>query len=181
MPDPIIVVPYREEWELEFHTVGQRIRDSLGDLAIRIDHIGSTSIRGLDAKPIVDIQVTVEALEPIHAYKEAFEGIGYIHRADNPDKTKRYFREKPDSPRTHIHVREQGSWSSLFPILFRDYMRSHPDDCRSYAELKYQLMDKYRHERETYVEAKEPMIWEIMRKASHWSQTTGWKPQPSDR
>lgn len=80
MPDPIIVVPYREEWKLEFDAVGQRIRDSLGDLAIRIDHIGSTSIRGLDAKPIVDIQVTVEALEPFHAYKEAFEGIGYIHR-----------------------------------------------------------------------------------------------------
>lgn len=181
MPDPIIVVPYREEWKLEFATIGQRIRESLGDLAIRIDHIGSTAISGLDAKPIIDIQVTVEAFEPIDSYKEAFKQIGYIHKADNLDKTKRYFREKPGDQRTHIHVREHGSWSSLFPLLFRDYLRCHLDDCRSYAELKFQLMDKYRHEREAYVASKEPMIWEIMQRANHWSQAIGWKPEASDR
>lgn len=180
MPEPIIVVPYRDEWKSAFEWIGPKIRASLGESAIRIDHIGSTSIQGLDAKPIIDIQVTVKTLEPIELYKESFDRIGFYHKIENSDRTKRYFREKPGGQRTHIHVREQGSWSSLFPLLFRDYLRCHQDECQGYAELKYQLMDKYKFERERYVKAKEPLIWEIMRRASRWSQETGWKPDASD-
>lgn len=180
MSDPIIVLPYNNEWKAEFLKIGKLIRDSLGEKAIRIDHIGSTSIEGLDAKPIIDIQVTVHSLEPIEIYKEQFEKIGYHHKVDNPDKTKRYFRELPGKRRTHIHVREAGSWSSVFPLLFRDYMRCHPDDCKKYAELKYHLMSLYKNERDMYVEEKEPLIWEIMRKASRWSQEIGWRPAISD-
>jgi GrpB-like predicted nucleotidyltransferase (UPF0157 family) len=181
MSEPIIVVPYRNEWKMEFLEVGHLIRKSLGEIAIRIDHIGSTSIEGLDAKPIIDIQVTVKSLEPIEIYKERFELIGYYHKVENPDKTKRYFRELPGNRRTHIHVRERGSWSSIFPLLFRDYMRCHPDDCRKYAELKYKLMYLYKDERDKYVDEKESLIWEIMRRASKWSQEIGWKPVLSDK
>jgi GrpB-like predicted nucleotidyltransferase (UPF0157 family) len=180
MSEPIIVLPYNQEWKFEFIKVGHLIRDSLGEIAIRIDHIGSTSIEGLDAKPIIDIQVSVKSLEPLQIYKEQFERIGYNHKFENPDKTKRYFREMPGNRRTHIHVREIGSWSSIFPLLFRDYMRCHPDDCRIYAELKYKLMNLYGNERDKYVEEKEPFIWEIMRRASRWSQEFGWKPAISD-
>ncbi|NOV02119.1 GrpB family protein [Paenibacillus planticolens] len=180
MPEPIIVVAYREEWKEEFASIAQKIRGALGEIALRIDHIGSTSIQGLDAKPIIDIQVSLESLEPIEKYKDSFEEIGYYHKAENRDKTKRYFREKPGSQRTHIHVREHGSWSSLFPLLFRDYLRCHQEECQRYVEFKYECMAMYRNERERYVEAKEPLIWEIMRSASRWSQETGWKPGASD-
>jgi GrpB-like predicted nucleotidyltransferase (UPF0157 family) len=96
----------------------------------------------------------------------------------DPDLTKRYFRELPGNRRTHIHVREDGSWSQQFALLFRDYLRCHPNDSDEYGKVKVQLANKYRNEREKYVDAKEPIM--IMNKASKWSQQTGWKPGKTD-
>lgn len=180
MSDPIIVVPYDSSWKEEFKSIGLEIRQALGELAIRIDHIGSTSIEGLDAKPIIDIQISIRSFEPIKIYKTKLENIGYVYRYDNPDLTKRYFREKPGRKRIHIHIREFGSWSEQCSLLFRDYLRTNKDDCRKYAVVKYDLMKQYRNERDRYVEGKEPIIWEIMSRASKWSQVTGWKPGKTD-
>lgn len=180
MSEPIVVVSYNEDWIREFIQIGGLIRNALGTTAIRIDHIGSTSIRGLAAKPIIDIQVSVKSLESIELYRPFLQQIGFIHRAENPDQTKRYFRETPGSRRTHLHVRAHGSWAEQFALLFRDYLREHPIDCEQYADTKVNLMELYRDEREKYVEAKEPVIWEIMRRASKWSQATGWKPKETD-
>lgn len=149
-------------------------------MAIRIDHIGSTSIEGLDAKPIIDIQISVQSLEPVELYKNKLEAIGYVYRPNNPDLTKRYFRESPGCKRTHIHVREHGSWAEQFALLFRDYLRASVEDRKRYAEEKIRLMELYRNERQLYVENKEPIIWEIMKRASKWSQQTGWKPGKTD-
>lgn len=83
-------------------------------------------------------------------------------------------------PRTHIHVRREGSWSQQFALLFRDYLRSHPEDCAAYAECKIRLAEQYRDDRHGYVEAKRPFIWSIMQKADSWSQTVGWTPDERD-
>lgn len=181
MAEPIIVVPYDEKWKNEFIRTGSLLRQVLGDIAIRIDHIGSTSIVGLAAKPIVDIQVSVKNLEPMN-YKPLIESVGYIHRTDNLDKTKRYFRESEGMKRTHIHVREIGSWSEQFALLFRDFLREHKEYCNEYVEAKYSLMKLYKHayERHQYVEGKNPIIWKIMNEASQWSQRVGWKPGETD-
>lgn len=179
MSDPIIVVPYDKSWKDEFQMIGGQIRQAMGEIAARIDHIGSTSVPGLDAKPVIDIQISVTSLEPMD-YKAGLEELGYIYRADNPDLTKRYFRESGSMRRTHIHVREAGSWPEQFALLFRDYLRAHPDACKRYADLKYQLMEQHQYERERYVEEKEPVIWEITRMAHLWSQQSGWKPGETD-
>ncbi|MCC2685854.1 MAG: hypothetical protein K0R75_2753 [Paenibacillaceae bacterium] len=113
-------------------------------------------------------------------YKGGLEQIGFLHRADNPDLTKRYFRESAGNRRVHIHVRELGSWSEQYALLFRDYLRSHPEDSVQYANEKYRLMERYQDEREKYVDGKSPIIWTIMEKASQWSQETGWKPGNTD-
>ncbi|UNK16893.1 GrpB family protein [Paenibacillus sp. N3/727] len=179
MSDPVIVVPYDKTWKDEFQMIGGQIRQALGEIAVRIDHIGSTSVTGLDAKPVIDIQISVDSLEPMD-YRLGLEALGYIYRADNPDLTKRYFRESGSMRRTHIHVRESGSWPEQFALLFRDYLREHLADCKRYADVKYQLAEKYQYERERYVEEKEPVIWEIARKAHSWSQQVGWKPGKTD-
>jgi len=179
MTEPIIVVPYDPNWKREFEDIGIRVRKALGDIAIRIDHIGSTSVVGLDAKPVIDIQISVSALEPM-TYKPLLANIGYFHRIDNPDKTKRYFREDHGQRRTHIHVRELGSWAEQFALLFRDYLREHPAACSEYAKVKYELMERFRNQREAYVDQKNPIIWKIMRMASQWSQEMGWKPGKTD-
>jgi GrpB-like predicted nucleotidyltransferase (UPF0157 family) len=96
-------------------------------VALRIDHIGSTAVPGLAAKPIVDIQISVPAFEPLDAFRVPLVQLGYVFRADNQERTKRYFREPPGDRRTHIHVRRAGSFSEQLALLFRDFMRTHPE------------------------------------------------------
>jgi GrpB-like predicted nucleotidyltransferase (UPF0157 family) len=152
--EPIQVIPYLKIWQEEFNLIGGVIRKTLGDTAIRIDHIGSTGVEGLDSKPIIDVQISVKSLEPM-IYKPMLESTGYLHRSENPDKTKRYFRESNGIRRTHIHVRENGSWSEQFALLFRDYLRTDASDRIKYAEVKYHLANLYRHNRSLYVEGKD--------------------------
>jgi GrpB-like predicted nucleotidyltransferase (UPF0157 family) len=176
---PIIVVPYNPAWPLRCAELAAPLRRALGDVALRIDHIGSTSIPGLAAKPIVDIQISVASFDPLDAYRLPLENLGYVWRADNDDRTKRYFRERPGTARTHIHVRKWGSWSEQFALLFRDYLRLHPAAAGRYARLKQDLAERYRDDRHGYTEAKTPFIWATMLEASAWSQVVGWEPGPS--
>ena len=176
----IIIVPYAAVWPEHFQELERGIRTALGDIALRIDHIGSPSVPGLAAKPIIDLQVSVASFEPFDSLREPMERIGYIWRADNPDLTKRYFRESCGSPRTHVHVRLQGSWSEQFALLFRDSLRAHPEVAERYAAIKRELARRHRDDRHGYTEAKEPFIWRTMREASTWSQEVGWEPGPSD-
>jgi GrpB-like predicted nucleotidyltransferase (UPF0157 family) len=156
------------------------MRRALGDVACRIDHIGSTSVPGLDAKPIIDIQISVSSFEPLTAYRNPLESLGYAFRSENAERTKRYFRESPGTPRTHIHVRQAGSWAEQFALLFRDYLRAHPEAAREYAALKHRLAAQFTEDRHGYTDAKTPFTWALMQNADRWSQKTGWHPGPSD-
>ena len=180
MADKVVIVPYDAEWPERFSKLGAALREVLGETALRIDHIGATSIPGLDAKPIIDIQISVASFEPLDAYRIPIESLGYVFRPNNPDLTKRYFRESPGERRTHIHMRRSGSWTEQFALLFRDYMRTHEEDAKRYAELKYRLAEKYQEDRRSYTDAKAPFIWEIMAKADKWNQAIEWEPGPSD-
>ena len=115
-------------------------------------------------------------LEPMNRYRVVLESFGFVWRADNPDLTKRYFRENPGNQRTHIHVRQSGSWGEQFALLFRDYMRSHREDAAVYASLKYRLAEEHRHDRKAYVDATAPYVWLVMQRATNWSKATGWHP-----
>jgi len=178
----IVVVEYDPAWPSSFREVGERLRASLGDVALRIDHIGSTAVEGLDAKPIVDIQVSVASFEPLARYQGPIEQCGFVHRAGNTERTKRYFRERPGDRRTHIHVRRAGSFSEQFALLFREFLRAHPDRAEEYAALKHELAARYclPHERQLYVEAKVPFVWETIHLADDWAQAIGWEPPPTD-
>jgi GrpB-like predicted nucleotidyltransferase (UPF0157 family) len=178
--DPIVIVPYNPEWPVLFGALGASLRGALGDVALRIDHVGSTSVPGLAAKPVIDVQISVACFEPLDAYRLPLARLGFVFRPDNPDLSKRYFREPPGSRRTHIHVHQAGSWAEQMALLFRDYLRAHPDDAQRYAALKAQLAERYWDDREGYTEAKGPFIWEILARADHWGQETGWEPGAPD-
>jgi GrpB-like predicted nucleotidyltransferase (UPF0157 family) len=179
LPEPVIITPYDPGWPAHFARLGASLRQALGEIALRIDHIGSTAVPGLAAKPIVDIQISVAAFDPVDAFRVPLEGLGYRFRPENPDLTKRYFREPAGEPRTHIHVREMGSWSEQLALLFRDYLRSHPEDAAEYAALKYRLAAAHDRDRHGYIEAKGPFIWRIVARAHVYSMQVGWRPGPS--
>jgi GrpB-like predicted nucleotidyltransferase (UPF0157 family) len=180
--DPVRIVPYDPAWPHLFARLGGDLRAALGSVAVRIDHIGSTAVPGLVAKPVIDIQISVAAFEPLAAYRLPLERLGYVFRADNTERTKRYFREAPGARRTHIHVRQAGSFGEQFALLFRDFLRTHPEVAAQYGELKTMLAHQYPgvEERHAYTEAKDPFIWTVMAQADRWAQQTCWMPGPSD-
>jgi GrpB-like predicted nucleotidyltransferase (UPF0157 family) len=176
----ILIVAYDPAWPRRFADLGAMLRRALGDVAVRIDHIGSTAVPGLAAKPIIDVQISVVAFEPLTAFKTPLEQLGFVHRATNPELTKRYFREPLGQRRTHIHVRRVGSFSEQFALLFRDYLRRHPAAAADYAATKRRLAAQHPHDRAAYATAKCPCIWELIRRADEWAQQTGWVPGASD-
>ncbi|WP_339166837.1 GrpB family protein [Paenibacillus sp. FSL R5-0341] len=180
MEDQWRIAKYDPAWPVLFLETSSKLREALGEKAVRIDHVGSTSIAGIDAKPIIDIQISVSQYENLLDYKREIETVGFVFRAENPDKSKRYFREEPGSRRIHIHVRQAGSFSEQMTLLFRDYLREHPEGCLKYAEEKHRLMSLYKDQRPKYVEGKGPMVWSILQRAHRWSQDIGWQPAKSD-
>jgi GrpB-like predicted nucleotidyltransferase (UPF0157 family) len=134
----------------------------------------------LAAKPIIDVQVSVRILDPVAPFRDPLEKLGFVFRDRNADLTKRYFRESPGERRTQLHVRQAGSWAEQFALLFRDYMRAHPDDATAYAEQKRLLADRYTTDRRGYTEAKADFLWPVMRKADAWGQAVGRVLGPSD-
>jgi GrpB-like predicted nucleotidyltransferase (UPF0157 family) len=174
------IVDHDLGWAAAFVDLGAVLREALGDVAVRIDHIGSTAVPGLAAKPVIDLQISVRSLDPVDDFRGPLQGLGYVYRADNPERTKRYFREPPGHRRTHLHVRRLGSFSQQFPLLFRDYLRSHPPSAAAYAAVKRRCAEQFRHDRRGYVEAKDAFVWEVIRRADGWAQRVGWTPGPSD-
>jgi GrpB-like predicted nucleotidyltransferase (UPF0157 family) len=175
-----LVPDYDPAWQFEFAELGTALRQALGESALRIDHIGSTAVPGLAAKPIVDVQISVPSLEPVDGYRAAIESCGFAWQADNPELTKRYFREVPPRPRTHLHVRRSGSFGEQVALLFRDYLRAHRERAAAYAAVKRSVAPLLLTDRSAYVDAKSPFIWEVIREADEWAQQTGWQPGPSD-
>jgi GrpB-like predicted nucleotidyltransferase (UPF0157 family) len=181
----ILVQPYADRWPGQFRELAAPIRAILGDRALRIDHIGSTAVPGLAAKPVIDVQVTVAQLrdaEPlVGAGFEEKLGFG-DHRppgADGPetDWQKRFFN--PPSGRANVHVRVDGRPNQRYALLFRDYLRAHREAAKAYEELKRGLA-RHLTDRETYAVVKDPACDLVAIAAEAWAAATRWSPGPSD-
>ncbi len=184
------IIPYQDRWPVEFQAIAARLRRALGELTLRIDHIGSTSVPGLAAKDVIDIQITVAALaEPV---RSAMATAGYIlregpyrdHRPPNAagpdtDWDKWLFASPAGQRHTHTHMRVLGRANQRYPLLFRDYLRAHPATAAAYAELKRRLAQHLADPR-MYPEVKDPAVDLIYLAAEDWAALTGWQPGPSD-
>jgi GrpB-like predicted nucleotidyltransferase (UPF0157 family) len=185
-----LIIDYQERWEKEFLAIAKELRSALGNLALRIDHIGSTSVSGLAAKDVIDIQITTQELSD--DLRKAIVKLGYIHRPKitsdhcpataNPAKKewqKWFFREAEGTRRVHIHVRLTGRLNQRYPLLFRDYLRAHPAMADSYAELKRRLAT-HLADPATYPDVKDPAVDLIYFPAEEWAKATGWQQGQSD-
>jgi GrpB-like predicted nucleotidyltransferase (UPF0157 family) len=186
------IVAACSSWPDEFRRIAEELRACLDGLALRIDHIGSTSVAGLSAKDVIDVQVTVAALD-LDRLAPAFERAGCLHRADQPgfdhrppgaqgpseDWAKLYFEPRPGKRAAHMHVRVQGRPNQRYALLFRDYLREHPAAADAYAELKRRLA-ALEIDRGVYADVKDPACDLIMAAAEEWSALSGWRVGPSD-
>jgi GrpB-like predicted nucleotidyltransferase (UPF0157 family) len=183
----IEIAPYSASWPKEFQRLARTIRRALGDRALRIDHIGSTAVPGLDAKDRIDIQVTVANLDDANALGAAGFGELAVHRdhrppgADGPDEdwSKRLFNTPGSEKQANVHVRAEGRANQRYPLLFRDYLRTHPAAAAAYAELKRRLAAELRNVG-VYADVKDPACDLITVAAEDWAAATGWVPGPSD-
>jgi GrpB-like predicted nucleotidyltransferase (UPF0157 family) len=131
---------YDPRWPLEFEAERDRIAETLGPIACRIDHSGSTAVPGLDAKPIIDIQVSVRQLQPIRCYSEPLATLGYVHVPHFDDAFCPFFHRPREWPHTHhLHVVESGGQEERRTLAFRDFLREHGDVVTEYVTLKKQL------------------------------------------
>ena len=159
------VAPYDPAWPLEFAAEADRIASACRDLPVRVEHVGSTAIPGLSAKPIIDILIGVPPRATREAYIAAIRGLGYEHRGAFGIPGRNYFVR--GSPRTHhIHL---VNWSSALwrdHLLFRDWLRANESVATEYAVLKRELYAMYAENRERYTESKGPFIKAVLRQAS---------------
>lgn len=187
----ITIVPYQPTWPDEFRALARPLRDALGDLALRVDHIGSTSVPGLPAKDVIDMQVTVRALAP--DVEAALNGLGYMRieriTGDHlppgdpgpPDGWIKWVFSPPEGQRrTNLHVRIAGRSNQRYPLLFRDYLRAHPASAQAYAHVKEALARLHPDDAEAYYDVKDPVCDIIIGGAEVWAAATGWEQGPSD-
>jgi GrpB-like predicted nucleotidyltransferase (UPF0157 family) len=170
MDETLEIVPYDLQWPVAFAAERERIAEALGALALRIDHNGSTSVPGLAAKPIIDIQVSVRSLLPIEAYEIRLTQLGYVHVPHPDDSFCPFFHRPAAWPHTHhVHVVRAGGAEERRTLAFRDYLRDHPVVARQYAEIKRALAPQHSaaefSSRQAYADAKTAFVSSVTERA----------------
>lgn len=154
--DPPVVVDPDSAWEARGREWAQRLREALAPLDVAVDHVGSTAVPGLPAKPVLDLQVAVPDLADEAAYRPGLESLGLVLRARAADH--RFFRPPASEPRTvHVHVCERGSAWEHDHVRFRDRLREDPALAAEYAELK-RALSAASPDRAAYAEGKRAFI-----------------------
>ena len=164
------VVPHDPNWLNLFETESNQIAIALGENAIAIHHIGSTSIEAIYAKPIIDILVKVGSITKVDKQNSSMQLLGYQCMGEFRIKGRRFFlKDNPGGIRTHhIHIFEIGSIQIARHLAFRDYLNIHIEAALAYSSLKRSLAAKYPDDIEGYMDGKHDFIQEIDRKAAEW-------------
>jgi GrpB-like predicted nucleotidyltransferase (UPF0157 family)/dihydrofolate reductase/GNAT superfamily N-acetyltransferase len=161
MKKPIEVVPYNLQWPEIFASEAELIKQALGNNCITIHHIGSTSVSGLSAKPIIDMLPVVKDIQEVDKAKKAMESLGYEAKGEYGIAFRRYF-QKGQNARTHnVHIYQEGDPEISRYLKFRDWMRSHPDDAENYAKLKEGLAAKFPEDILQYCNGKDAFVASI--------------------
>ncbi len=157
------LVPYSSEWKEYFEREKAALQSTLGEKILDIQHIGSTSIPGMPAKPIIDIAIAVDDFEDAKVCIPIIESLGYEYKGEFGIPHRHYFVK--GNPRLfHIHMSEITSIEWQNTIQFRDYLRAHPGAAQEYADLKQQLALKYPQDREAYLEGKTEFVEGVLAK-----------------
>lgn len=192
-----VLVPSDPSWPDQGRRIAARLNTACGHRAVRIDHIGSTAVAGVDAKDVIDMQVTVASLEVADELAEALTTAGYVRRPITADVGKSDARSTvpafdhtndealwhkrlhcsadPGRP-TNVHIRVDGWPGQQFALLFVDWLRDNPSVQTDYLALKRRVAAQAHGDTGAYADAKEPWFLDAYRRAWEWADTTGWRP-----
>ena len=161
----VVVEPYCEKWAKSFISIRNEIGDALGDLALRIEHVGSTAVPGLSAKPIIDIDVVIPDYSVFDEVVHRLGTIGYHHEGNLGIDGREAFKYdgKDHLQKHHLYVCTQESTELKRHVAFRDYLRSHPEAVQEYSRIKEAGAFLYPYDIEKYIEHKSPFIKKIYR------------------
>jgi len=159
MERPVVVTDYDPQWPIMYEEEKAQVISVIGGKILAIEHIGSTAVSGLGGKPIIDIMVGVRRITNAKECIEPLATVGYEY------VSLRYFRKGPPERHRHLHMIELGSdfWESH--ILFRDYLRAHPETAQEYYELKKELAAKFKFDGDAFTDAKSEFIERVIEKA----------------
>lgn len=159
----IIVVSYQTKWNASFIKLQKRLQKTLLKHVINIHHVGSTAVKGLAAKPIIDIDIEIDSMQNFTFIKHSLRKIGYHHVGDQGISGREVFKIRKFSclPHHHLYVCARGTSELLRHLGFRDYLRGHPEVAEAYANIKRKAAQKYPYEMKSYLEAKGKFIQEI--------------------
>ena len=168
----IKVVDYNHNWSSDFQKEERSIRNILQDELVNSFHIGSTSVPGLKAKPIIDILLVVNDIHKLDSFSKQFQEIGYEVKGEFGITGRRYFRKGGDHRTHQIHAFQYNNMEEIERHLaFRDYLREHSKVCRQYGELKSQLAKQYPNDIDGYCNGKDDFVKSVEKDAIKWHWT----------
>jgi GrpB-like predicted nucleotidyltransferase (UPF0157 family) len=164
-PNPVEIVDYDPLWPVRFETLRAHLAGTLGSLTAAIEHVGSTAVPGLAAKPIIDIDVLLNSASDLPLVILKLASIGYLHRGDLGIVGREAFAAPPGIPAHHLYVCPPESQPYRHHLALRDYLRAHPAEALAYGNLKRSLAARFRDDRIFYTEGKSEFIESLLRRA----------------
>nr|WP_246056270.1 GrpB family protein [Alteribacter natronophilus] len=166
------VVPYDSKWRERYEEEAAVLKEVFGGSLEAVHHIGSTSVEGLSAKPIIDILVEVKDIRNADECTKELTETGYTAKGENGIPGRRYFYKGEGSLRSHhVHVFEKGAEEAAHHLAFRDYLRTFPQERNRYGELKTNLAQQHPKDIESYIEGKDAFVSALVKKAAAWAAT----------
>ena len=162
----VFVLPYDVAWQSAFEKIKGEIEQAIGDLIIGIEHVGSTSVEGMSAKPCIDMDVIIKDYSVFDEIVRRFGAIGYIHEGDLGIKDREAFKytDKSHLMMHHLYVCPQYSEELHRHIIFRDFLRSNPEAVKKYSLIKEKAAELFPNDIDGYIEYKSPCIEELYKK-----------------
>jgi GrpB-like predicted nucleotidyltransferase (UPF0157 family) len=178
----IVIEDYNPQWPLIFQGLKQGIWPNISDVASAIEHVGSTAVPGLKAKPIIDLDIVINASDVLPVIISRLEKLGYKHAGNQGIEGREAFDNPPGLPKHHLYVCLVSAAAFKNHILLRDYLRQHPEAVKQYGELKTRLAEKYKNDIDRYCEDKTAFITDILAKQGiHQSDLDGIRSQNTSR
>lgn len=162
----VVVVPWQPEWPARFEEIHAALLTALEGLICAIEHVGSTSVPGLDAKPIIDIDIVIPDLSVFSQVRDALAALGYRHEGDLGIPSREAFKydEKPELMAHHLYVCARGAAELRRHLALRNYLRAHPQERERYARVKFAAAARHPTDIDAYIEEKSAIIQEIYAK-----------------